>query len=525
LKVSYAKIKKYVYSLSALSFIAFAIGWLRWYWALLAVMSTVVCVYLGAFKKDNEESTIDKDNEITINKLTFAMIALVAIVWVWQSGMGGFWAQSEDYPWRNAIFRDLVLRDWPVMYHKYGGALVYYIGFWLVPAIFGKIALAFGANAELAFGVASIAIYIWTVILIIILFVLIIILLKADSDNKQLFVVLGFIFFSGMDVVGTIVNMNDRYNHLEWWSDIYQYSSFTTCLFWVFNQSILPWILFASILLEKNIRNYVFLGMMCLFHGPLPFVGFFIYCVAIGLERGINAIRTGEKKQYIKDIFSVSNVLSALFIFVFIATYLLSNTAISGSGALRMQDASVDVAASIDGIDIGRIIESVCIYISFITFEFLIYMLLIARKNTKNKMFYLTAVCLMIFPFIKIGKSADFVMRASIPALFYLYYLVMQFLLSEKKCVHEKKTPNKTCYVILIIALLLGSVTPMIEFARGGLQVLDYGLDNPKEDYFYTLGADSPYGIEVESGEEFANFVSLNPKGEIFFKYFSKELK
>lgn len=537
LTLSYSQIKKYAFAALAIPFIVFAIGWMKWYWAVVAVVATLACVYLGAIRKDKvvaasaKLSSSEEEKQVTVKKWIFIALVIIALVWVWQSGIGGFWAQSKDYPWRNAIYRDIVLRDWPVYYELYDGALVYYIGFWLPPALLGKLALLLGANDVVAFRVASVAIYIWSVMLIVLLFTLIITLLKADTTKKQLLVVLGFIFFSGLDILGSIEPLGANMYHLEWWANDYQYSSFTTCLFWVFNQCVIPWIAFACLLQEKTIRNYVFLGMMCLFSGPLPFVGFFIFCISLGIMKGVDAIRNKEVTAFVKDIVSPSNMLAVAFIFIFIATYLLSNVAISGGGALRVdQNAAVvqDVAVTEEGVtetSSNIAFESLGNYLMFVMFEFVFYVLLILRKNYKNPLFYVTMICLAIFPFFKIGGGSDFPMRTSIPALFFLYYLVMKFLMEEKHWMQQKGTTNRMLYILLIVVFLLGSITPAVEFYRGCRQVVKYGLDNPMEDYLYTLGGDGPMGWEVKTGYEYANFVSINPEQQTFFKYFSKDMK
>ncbi len=536
LTFSYSQIKKYAFIALAIPFMVFAIGWLQWYWAVVAVAATLACVYFGAFRKSkavetDNVSSLDKEQSVSVKKWIVVALIAMALIWVWQSGIGGFWAQSKDYPWRNAIYRDIVLRDWPVYYELYDGALVYYIGFWLPPALLGKIALLLGANDVVAFQVASIAIYVWSVLLILVLFALILTLLKADTTQKQLLVILGFVFFSGLDILGSIEPLGVNMYHLEWWANDYQYSSFTTCLFWVFNQCIIPWIAFACLLQEKTIRNYVFLGMMCLFSGPLPFIGFFIFCIALGIIKCVEVIRNKKVTVFLKDVVSLSNMLAVAFIFIFVATYLLSNVAISGGGALRVdQNASVvqDVAVTEDGtteaasnVALGNLGN----YLMFIMFEFIFYALLIMRKNYKNPLFYVAIASLLIFPFLKMGNGSDFPMRASIPALFFLYYLVMQFLMEEKHWLQKKGATNRMLYIILIVVLLLGSITPAVEFYRGCRQVVKYGLDNPMEDYLYTLGGDGPMGWTVESGYEYANFVSIHPEQQTFFKYFAKEIK
>ncbi len=532
LTISYSKIKKYAFCVLGLPFIVFAIGWLKWYWAVVAVVSTLLCIFYGAFakkKKAEDEKVVsvsEQEYKISVKPILIVCIIAIALIWVWQSGMGGFWAQSKDYPWRNAIFRDIVLREWPVRYDAYDGALVYYIGFWLVPALFGKIALFFGANDVVAFQIASVAIYIWAVLLILILFALIITLLRANTAKKQIFVILGFVFFSGLDILGSIEPLGANMYHLEWWADKYQYSSFTTCLFWVFNQSVIPWIAFACLLQEKTIRNYVFLGMMCLFSGPLPFIGFFIFCIALGVQKAIETVQKKKIKHFLKDIVSWSNVLATIFIFAFVGTYLLSNAAISGKGALRLdQNAAViqmDEAEAVDE-EADDIMDNMKNYVLFVLFEFGIYALLIGRKYYKKPLFYVTIIGLLIFPFLKIGGGHDFPMRASIPALFYLYYLVMKFVMEEKFQLQQKGSVNRTLYIVLVVTLLLGSITPAVEFYRGCRQVVKHGLDNPMEDYLYTLGGDGPNSWTTDTGREYSNFVSIHPEEHIFFAYFAKE--
>ena len=68
--------------------------------------------------------------------------------------------------------------------------------------------------------------------------------LRADTGKKQGIGLLFLIFFSGMDILGTLYSsrLPDllAYDamHLEWWTNDFQFSSLTTCLFWVFNQTV-----------------------------------------------------------------------------------------------------------------------------------------------------------------------------------------------------------------------------------------------------------------------------------------------
>lgn len=507
--------------------LCFALGWLKFPFAFVFFVSLTLLSYFSV-KKSDLDIKLDK---------YIIYVFFVSAIFVFLSGIGGFWAQSKDYPWRNAIFRDLILRDWPVYYPKSNGYLVYYFGYWLVPALFGKLAYKMGATELWAFRIGNCALYIWSVILVSILFILLTNALKADTKKKQILIPVLFIFFSGMDILGSIEPLGANMYHLEWWADNWQYSSFTTCLFWVFNQSIIPWICMALLIQQKNVRNYVFIGMICLFCGPLPFVGLFIYCITYGIIYGIRSIKCKKLKSFIKDIFSPQNIIASLVVFPIIAIFLLSNDAISGTGSLRLNDnafvlsdsgeviSEVAEINSTDGVESAAEMPSlfdsdIGKYFLFVLFEFGIYALLIARKYYKNPLYWVTIGSLLIFPFFKMGSQADFPMRASIPALFMLFVMIVRFLFEEKDCLKQKGSTNRMLYIILIVCLVLGAATPAVEIYRGCRQVALKGLDNPMEDYLYTLGSDGPYN----HGEimYLGNFGTNSPEDKFFFKYLCK---
>ncbi len=66
--------------------------------------------------------------EYSISKKTLFWFAAVAIVWSFLGGQGKLYYQSSDWQIRNAIYRDLIYRLWPVTYSDFDKALVYYIG-------------------------------------------------------------------------------------------------------------------------------------------------------------------------------------------------------------------------------------------------------------------------------------------------------------------------------------------------------------------------------------------------------------
>ena len=273
--------------------------------------------------------------------------------------------------------------------------------------------------------------------------------------------------------------------------------------------------------------------MMCLFCAPLPFVGIFIYCIFYGVKKLLEHRKNGDVKGFIKSIVSVSNILSVVFIFPVIGTYLLSNVAIKGVNSLRMNDSALVMEGAESASQNAPFSNNPLVnYISFICIEFALYMIFMAWKYKKSAIYYVTFASLLIIPLLKLGGKHDFSMRASIPALIMVFILVAKFLIEEKGVLKKaeiksesKKSKDtaslkKLTYILLVIFLILGTLTPAMEFLRGFHEVSEYGIHNEKYDDIYTLGCDGPYdkpGAKIT----YSNFVCANPDEDLFFKVFA----
>ena len=263
----------------------------------------------------------------------------------------------------------------------------------------------------------------------------------------------------------------------------------------------------------------------------------------------VSAIRSKNVGEFIKALFSPSNILSTILLFPFIGVYFLSNTAVVNAGGIVASNAVETIGKT------TTLLEAFWIYIKFILLEFGIYAILVVRKYKKNPLFYVTIVSLMIFPFFKMGYSTDFTMRASIPAIFMMYIFCIKFLMEEKqevlingegvaavKVATKKNTNNKNeetstisksdtkggdlqklkryGYALLVVFMILGAATPTVEFIRGFRQVSMRGIDDKMTDFIYTLGGDGPYSRENQEPEY--NFVAIDLENQMFFKYFAK---
>lgn len=519
----------------------FCVAWCKWY--IGGLMSCVIIigtymslrVYMRA--KPAERMKISVGGGILWKCLA---ALLIIVLWVVLSGIGGYVWQNDDHWYRNTIFNILVSEDWPVLRSmEINGALqerglIYYIGFWLPAGLVGK---AFGQEAGYAFQC------VWAILGIAIFYSLVCYWRKKVS-LWPLFI---FIFFSGLDIVGTLCNGEPiavlwGVEHLERWPGIYQYSCMTTQLFWVFNQAVPVWIACGLLFLRPHSQNCIFIWASVMLTSTLPFVGLFPY-VAYIIFKGDKPISQYRSPiEYFKEIWkrsaSVPNIVGGGSILLISFLYLIQNTV----GEMLKKIAGIPVgiffllgigfigaAAGVvwllthgylkylkllgiiavlcgvigctllllrQGYPLQKIIRRAVFLVWFYLLEAGIYLLVLRQEKTQSGLWWLCGITLLVFPLIRVGNSIDFCMRASIPGLILIYLWAIKRL--------EKGLKTAGTY-ILCFALIVGGVTSLHEVART------------------VLYSSRPYSIEAV--EEEAVFTGRNFSGEtegIFWRYIAK---
>ncbi len=435
MEIKFRNLAIIAYGYIILPIIIFFLTWLKLY---ISVPASILLVVAGfwSLKKDY----FKRERKIIIRKSNFIIIIIIFMFWVWISGQGGGFYQTFDNHWRNAVFRDLINNEWPVIYPNTGNALIYYIMYWIVPASFGKL---FG------WGVANFILYIWTLIGILISYFMITCLLKVTTLKKMIAVALVFIFFSGLNVIGIltvssfkIYDLNQLSGYWEGWLNAipsefpyeYQYSSNNILLQWVYNQTIVPWIITALLMENKKIRNFAFWGLLVLPYAPLPFIGFFLYFLGLACIFIVKKIRMKKYSEVIREIFSVQNLIAIVALFPIFFFFFKANSF----------GAKISRYVPSEAYDLKRIV----LLILFYFLEFGIYMLIIYKENKKNSLYWITLFSLIIIPFFKVGNGVDLCMRASIPGLFVLMILLMKYISyvsqSYKKVVQIHIIPEKS---------------------------------------------------------------------------------
>ncbi len=419
-------------------FIIFCMGWLR----LSIAIPTAVVILFATWQLLKQSPATQFTFHFSPRTFYFL---LITFTWLLLSGVGGYTFQNWDHNWRNAVLHDLINYDWPVFYStpESGPAkmLVYYVGYWLPSALVGKL---------LGWQAANFFLFLWTWLGV----TLVALHLASALKTSPVKTILLLIFFSGMDALGTLLlapeypTLFPAVTHLEIWSGSLQYSSFTTQLFWVFNQAVPAWLCIMSIVTlsdsegslllthetlrsaQSDIRGQLFLlWTLCFFFAPLASVGLLPYLL-------IELFKQTDFKSPFKNL-RWDILLAAVIIFLLSTFFFTSNTAAQSRGfqSLALKD-----------------------FLIFFLLEGGILWLLLAPVKWRDPRWMVTGVLLAVIPFIQLGSGNDFVMRASIAPLFYLMVMVGETIF--------QKTTSHVLRFTFYFLLLLGSLTPLYEINR-----------------------------------------------------------
>lgn len=461
----------------ALPVIIFILGWVRWY---IAVPATLVILYSFFRCLRGSETSLPavSGKDIKWIAISFGLIVL----WVYLSGIGGFAYQNGDLLTRNETFRLMVENPWPVIAETESGPrmLSYYIGFWMPAALFGKI---FGLAAGYVFQ------YFWAVLGVSLVF-----LKMAEKLGRwSAAAMVIFIFFSGLDLLGHAVKGNNVFamswqEPIDQWTNL-QYSSHTTQLFWVFNQSIYGWLLTLMILNAKRTGSLVLWWSCGVLSCTFPFVGMFPYLAWMVLRSGLKEKSMGKAiGKMFRELFTFENVAGGGVIGIISAIYLMNNTSATTKGVMEFQYYPENYLVNA---------------LVFVFFEAVIYYFFLFRYHRKNVLMYISLACLILCPFARVGHGIDFCMRASIPSLLVLCLLIIE-------CMADSWKTHKLRFFALLAALLIGSFTPIHEFVRSVERTASlYASGSPIIGYI---------DFNVMEGSNFSSSTENN----LFIKYLAK---
>lgn len=117
--------------------VLFLLGWVQWYWACPLVAALAFSYVLLCKSVTATTSCRLRRGSVRI----LPLIVLVAAICTESLGLHGHVPQEWDFIVRNPIYATLIRCDWPI-YQADGGYFVYYMAYWLPPALIAKICSA-----------------------------------------------------------------------------------------------------------------------------------------------------------------------------------------------------------------------------------------------------------------------------------------------------------------------------------------------------------------------------------------------
>jgi hypothetical protein len=484
----------------------FMFGWLK---PVYAIIGSIFMLGLGISVVKaliGDDAGKSKWNVSRKNMFLFWIgVVIAAAIWVYLSGIGSMVYQNSDYWVRNPIFRDLSTCSWPVIFDlsqeseavqsicgSGTAAFSYYFCWWLPVSAIAKL-FGLGEAAR------NLLLNFWAL-----LGVLLVIYFLCRKMKKCSWIIpVVMIIFSGLDVLPYLMrtlimekslHWNFLTSHMEWWASFFQYSSNTTQLFWVFNQSIPVWVI-MSIIIQLADAKYI-AGMASLTFAYSPWATFGIIPYAI--------YASFKGKKELKSAINFFNAAVPIWMLVIFGTFYAASTGSEGYiGLIFMQ--YPDKKAII-----------LCTYVLFLFVEFGIYFLLMGKTAVHYEYFGVTLAELVIFPLFVI-RDSNFVMRGSIPALFILMFYIMKYLI-ENKPDKESQTMRRRKYM-LILALCCGMMTPLTEINRTVVNTISSGTILQEQiGSFGDMQTEDDYYIRTAK----AQFFVYDYENTIFFKYLSK---
>jgi hypothetical protein len=369
-----------------------------------------------------------------------------------------YFHQNGDFQKHNAILYDLVNLPWPVAYQSQGKIspvvyLVYYCGFYLPAALFGK---CFGMMA------ARIFLFLWATGGACLGFFWFVRLL----GRFRWWVLPFFCLASGMDIIGELfmrtINLMDGTQHIEWWTQarFWTYQSHTTQIYWVPHQAYAGWILtslFYDLAMRDDRQTKVPLATVALvgcFWSPFSMLGLIPLIVYNLLQRRHRPL----KEQNWWDL------AGALFVLVPILLFYHSNIIKHFGGFIW------------EVYDWFKIWPK---YVIFCWLEFGVLAFFLYAHHQKYasekdfQVWWIVVGTLLLVPFYFYGMFNDFGMRVSMPSLFLFWLFV------ARSFFYPANEVERLVRRGVVFVLLIGAMTPLSEISRAfEHQTVQYGYNH-----------------------------------------------
>ena len=468
LNLSIIMILGYLYLI--LPYMIFLITWVKYFISIPSLILVIIATYFTI--KDTK-----KHYNISYNFNLFSLILLFIVITIWVIilGVGNICLPSGDTIYgRYAVFKDLIEFPFPIIYPENGYVFVYYFAHWIIPAIFGKI---FNYN------VANIILILWTSLPLFLTLILLSIYLNKIK-TKQIFIIfLIFILFVPPSLI-----FHKEGNFGKGVLTTFATSFLIICN--IFNQGPAIYLMSILFLLQKNSFNFTFSGLSIMLYSPYATLGIIPFMIAKSI------IEISADKNELKNIFSVSNILSSISIFPILLLYFSST------------------ATKSDGLRFVLTDYPVLYLIELFMIKFGIIFILLFKYNKKNYLFYVSLFTLIAVSLIQYSGDHNF-HRTNITALFFLSIFLTDYFINHFN-------ENSLRKYLLLIIFMMGIFRGYIELDQIDFylkQIKTFGKVNMED-----MAVNKTFNTKNNSWQ-LRTITCQDINNSIFFKYIAKDNK
>lgn len=400
-----------------------ALFFATWFQPLLGLPSAAVVIWI-AWKLSRSVSPAPLPS-----RGAMMLLAIMALLWTWEAGIGGFFQQMPDHNFRNALLHDLIDHSWPVAWNTPQGMVVldYYLGWSLIPALVGKV-LGWKAATLAMAAVCGAGVF-----LVLLIFVRVV-------GIWRWWIPLVFVLWSGMDIVGWALRTRFSFEGLQYigmWSyPPLWYLSNMMNFFCVPHLSIPTWLI-TFMVAGRRIGPAGMVGLAAFLFPLAPYqtVGLAPF-VAWGILQG-----DGRLSERLRKALTVENLVLPLVVLAMCTPLYLGNAGAGrGSGWFYENSPSS--------------ISPWGIFVVFLVMEVLAVGVAIWVCGQRDRLVLLAMVVLCLIPLRQSGLSNDLALKVSMPGLAILAVFTAKALISGTR---------GWARWVLIAVFALGAVTPIHE--------------------------------------------------------------
>ncbi|MBR1796553.1 MAG: hypothetical protein IJ757_00840 [Clostridiales bacterium] len=432
--------------------ILFFAGWFNIPVAIIGIALILGAVIL--FCKDNRDGdSLLKSFKSTRGLVWLLLSLLILLMMSILTGAGGLVTSSDDWSKHYFIIEQMGRSSWPVTIDYQGktGVLSYYIGSYMLPALFMKMT---GSTL-----VSDVVLLIWVVAGLLMCALLIYSTVRNAKPYKLFIIacviVLFCTFMLPCKILLSSLQPEDLMSGFLWFGAHANvvYSSDVNQIRWAFAQAVPGWLCTALFFKYRYRRNHwgIILSSSILY-SAFVFIGLLIMMVALAVYDCIK----GKYKEFIKP----ENIISVMPAFIVALVYLFS----------YMQPKSINDGMSFSFIDWnGHWAAFVLLHCTWLPF------ILILRNSKHRDMLVFVSVFLLAISFVEMGEFNDLCLRSTIPAMFILCILFL-----------EKVLDDSTAWWVRSLLLILMFLMFIPDGGRTMLRESYNGLSRDNRAYVFT---------------------------------------